>query len=99
MVFKLIGPKLPKRILKEIESHCRIFLWAGQEVPSRKALVSWVGTSKGGRRLECLAVGDLEQHHKVWNLSMKADSMWVKWVHVYYFKRLDCWTEFPPIGI
>lgn len=32
---------LPKKILKEIEMHCRVFLWTGKAQSSRKALVAW----------------------------------------------------------
>lgn len=23
----------------------------------------------------------------LWNLSCKADSLWIKWIHIYYFKN------------
>lgn len=27
----------------------------------------------------------------LWDLAHKADNLWVRWVHVYYFKHRDCW--------
>ncbi|CAK8563733.1 unnamed protein product [Lathyrus sativus] len=31
----------------------------------------------------------------LWNLSGKFDSLWVKWVHTYYFKHCDFMTAIP----
>ncbi len=32
---------LPKKLLKQVETICRIFLWTGKDDPSRKARVAW----------------------------------------------------------
>ncbi|XP_058742682.1 uncharacterized protein LOC131615223 [Vicia villosa] len=32
----------------------------------------------------------------LWNLSMKMDSLWVKWVHAYYVKNATVWTTNVP---
>ena len=32
---------LPKKILKQVQQSCRVFLWTGDTNPSKKALVAW----------------------------------------------------------
>ncbi|XP_021728495.1 uncharacterized protein LOC110695590 [Chenopodium quinoa] len=32
----------------------------------------------------------------LWDIAHKADNLWVKWVHIYYFKHKDCWTTPTP---
>ncbi|XP_021728380.1 uncharacterized protein LOC110695460 [Chenopodium quinoa] len=71
---------LPKKILKEIEARFICLLWTGSSALARKSLVAWNYWKKG-------AVTKL-----LWDVAHKADNLWVKWVHIYYFKHKDCWT-------
>lgn len=32
----------------------------------------------------------------LWNIAEKKDSMWVRWLHVYYFKKKRCWEAATP---
>lgn len=32
---------MPKKVLKEVQKICRVYLWTGRTDNSRKALVSW----------------------------------------------------------
>ncbi|XP_021732722.1 uncharacterized protein LOC110699537 [Chenopodium quinoa] len=88
---------LPKKIIREMESRFRCFLWSGKSNPTKKALVAW--------RFMCLPktcggwnINSLEDWNKVavtkvlWDLASKSDNLWVKWVHIYYFAGKNLWT-------
>lgn len=87
---------LPKKVMKEIETCCRIFLWTGHTSPSRKVLISWTQIClpkvSGGWNVISLSLWNkvaVAQH--LWSLAHKADVLWVKWVHTYYIKRQSLW--------
>ncbi|XP_058766372.1 uncharacterized protein LOC131639971 [Vicia villosa] len=73
---------MPKKVIKIIEVICHSYLWAGTEVITRKSPVSWqklcTPKKKGG-----LNIIDLHEWNKfflaknLWNLSGKADSLWI----------------------
>ncbi|XP_021766230.1 uncharacterized protein LOC110730713 [Chenopodium quinoa] len=88
---------LPKKILKEIEARFRCFLWTGSSAPPRKSLVSWNSVCLpkvcGGWNLLSLPECNKAAITKLlWDIAHKADDLWVKWVHIYYFKYKDSWT-------
>ncbi|XP_060182635.1 uncharacterized protein LOC132612466 [Lycium barbarum] len=75
-----------------IEVVCRSVLWAGNRVISKKALVSWerVCQPKAAGGLNVMnsrlwnEVAILKQ---LWAISLKKDSLWIRWVHYYYIKQ------------
>ncbi|XP_019261681.1 PREDICTED: uncharacterized protein LOC109239557 [Nicotiana attenuata] len=87
---------LPKKIIQQVESICRKFLWTGDTSSSTKALVTWDmlcrPKTKGG-----LNVTDLNTWNRaallkhLWNLGKKKDKLWIKWVHAYYIKGREPW--------
>lgn len=82
---------LPKKIMKLINSHCRIFLWTGKTCPSKRALVSWeklcMPKVAGGKNiLHICNWNKVVVAKQLWALATKADSMWIRWVHAYYIK-------------
>ncbi|XP_021739514.1 uncharacterized protein LOC110705904 [Chenopodium quinoa] len=92
---------LRKKILREMDSRFRFFLWTGKGNPSKKALVSW--------KYLCLpkTCGDwnltsLDDWNKVavtkvlLDIAHKSDNLLVKWVHIYYFKNRDFWSALIP---
>ncbi|XP_021747410.1 uncharacterized protein LOC110713262 [Chenopodium quinoa] len=90
---------LPKKILKELEARFRSFLWTGTSNFSRRALVAWdtvcLPKVSGGWNVLSLPIWNKAGVTKLlWDLSHKADNLWVKWFHIYYFKGRDCW-DFP----
>ncbi|KAL2920834.1 LINE-1 retrotransposable element ORF2 protein [Bienertia sinuspersici] len=94
---------LPKKIVKEIESKFRTFLWTGTNDNSRKAPISWAQVclpkSCGGWNILSLYDWNKAAVSRIlWDLSHKADSMWVRWMHTYYFKqgKLDWWNNLNP---
>nr|XP_016491957.1 PREDICTED: uncharacterized protein LOC107811523 [Nicotiana tabacum] len=88
---------LPKKIVKQIITTCKRFLWTGAKEENR-ALLAWDTLchpkSAGG-----LNFIDIEKWNKaaickqLWNLSKKQeDTLWVIWVHAYYWKGGSIWN-------
>ncbi|XP_021750486.1 uncharacterized protein LOC110716169 [Chenopodium quinoa] len=92
---------LQKKIIREMESRFRCFLWTGKGNPTKKALVAWkfmcLPNSCGGWNLISLEDWNKEAITKVlWDLASKSDTLWVKWVHIYYFAGKTSWTASNP---
>ncbi|XP_030494848.2 uncharacterized protein LOC115710631 [Cannabis sativa] len=85
---------LPKKIVSEIESICRSFLWNGQYTLTGVPAVAWasVGQAKssGGLGFRCISDWNKAALFKyVWAIAKKEDNLWVKWVHNVYIKDED----------
>ncbi|XP_058776449.1 uncharacterized protein LOC131650760 [Vicia villosa] len=81
---------LPKTIIQRIEVICKNFLWSGRAV-GRKALVAWdkicLPTNAGGLNLTYLRAWNKATILKLlWNLYMKSDKLWIRWIGAYYLK-------------
>lgn len=92
---------LPKKIIKEITSICRVFLWTGRVLSSKRALVAWdrVCDSKtaGGWNLLQIEIWNKAAMFKLlWHISSKKDKLWVRWVQTYYVKRQEFWSMQAP---
>ncbi|CAI8592906.1 unnamed protein product [Vicia faba] len=84
---------LPNQVMNHIEAICRSFLWSGSDC-SRKAPIAWETICKpkvaGG-----LNVVKLQQWNQatlgklLWNIHMKADRLWIRWLDTLYFKGCD----------
>ncbi|XP_048498145.1 uncharacterized protein LOC125496667 [Beta vulgaris subsp. vulgaris] len=87
---------LPKKVLREIQSILRSFLWSGTS-DSRKALVAWDDlcykkTSGGLNFKESITWNTAAIGKFFWALAQKQDRLWIKWLHAYYIKRRDVWS-------
>ncbi|CAK8578548.1 unnamed protein product [Lathyrus sativus] len=83
---------LPKYVLKKINTICRTFLWTSGLEPSNRSPVAWKTVCKpvkyGGMNIINLEIWSIVTMLKlIWNICNKADNMWVRWVHTYYFKN------------
>lgn len=83
---------LPKKIIKLVESTCRTFLWTGQSQLSKRALVAWekicMPRSAGGLNvLDIFTWNKVAICKQLWDVAKKKDTMWVKWVYIYYLKH------------
>lgn len=88
---------LPKFVIHKIDVLCRTFVWTGKSEVSRKSPVAGKKTCspihQGG-----LSIINMEAWNSIallkclWNLCMKLDNLWVKWIHVYYLKGVDVQT-------
>ncbi|XP_021845160.2 uncharacterized protein [Spinacia oleracea] len=94
---------LPKRIIKEVEAFCRIFLWTGDTVNSKKALVAWerlyMPRSSGGRNVKNISLWNKVAIGKLlWALAFKKDKLWVQWIDTFYMKGQDPLQFVAPIS-
>src|SRR4051812_42783330 len=85
---------LPKTVLKQIETICRIFVWTGKSEASRKSLVAWHKVcspcKQGGLGLLNLTIWNQVTLLKcLWNICNKSDSLWIRWIHKVYLKGKD----------
>ncbi|XP_058733186.1 uncharacterized protein LOC131604785 [Vicia villosa] len=82
---------IPKGVLHKIDAICRAFIWAGKE-ESKKSPMAWkivcTPVRKGGLNIINLDVWNQIAVLKcLWNISMKRDNLWVRWVHAYFLKK------------
>ncbi|XP_019263543.1 PREDICTED: uncharacterized protein LOC109241273 [Nicotiana attenuata] len=82
---------IPSKVLKTIEAYCRIYVWSGVNVITRRSLVAWdklcTPKSAGGLNLINLKLWNKAVAAKnYWDLANKGDKMWIKWIHEYYIK-------------
>lgn len=91
---------MPKGVIEKINQLARNFLWGGQEDYIKIPYISWEDTCKpkknGGLGLKNLAAWNTACIAKlVWNIAVKKDQLWIKWVHHKYLKNVDWWTYKP----
>ncbi|KAL6555052.1 hypothetical protein OROGR_006310 [Orobanche gracilis] len=81
----------PKKVMKTVNMICRQFLWSG-ELGGRKAPVSWDDVC-GSKAEGGLGLVHLETWNKIcilkmlWAITLKADKLWVQWIHAVYIKN------------
>ncbi|XP_058741730.1 uncharacterized protein LOC131614119 [Vicia villosa] len=93
---------LPKKVIHHIDQLCRIFIWTGKDMPSKKAPVSWKSLcdpmSAGGRNLIFLGNWNKAAISKLlWYVCAKKNKLWIRWIHLYYIKNADPRSYKPPI--
>lgn len=82
---------LPKKVLKQINSVCRSYLWHGEANNNTPGNVGWDKVCRpkkeGGLGIRNLELWNLAAVGKIaWHISTMQDSLWVKWVHGVYTK-------------
>jgi hypothetical protein len=80
---------IPGVVISKITSLCRNFLWTGDVLRSKSALVAWkqvcLPKNKGGLTvLDIKARNDSFFTKQLWNIHLKFDSLWIRWVDHYY---------------
>uniref|UniRef100_A0A803PHP5 Reverse transcriptase domain-containing protein n=1 Tax=Cannabis sativa TaxID=3483 RepID=A0A803PHP5_CANSA len=93
---------LPKKVIKEIESICRSFLWSGRSTMNGPGNIAWEQLCKskkaGGIGFQDIAKWNQAAIAKhVWAIATKKDNLWVKWVHNVYIEDEDWWGYEAPI--
>ena len=95
---------LPKKVMREVKSLCRSFLWTGSSDKSKRSLVAWdtlcLPKVAGGWNIldiECWNQAAIMKFF--WAVALKKDKLWIKWVHAYYIKQQDIWSFFIPTGL
>ncbi|XP_028067833.1 uncharacterized protein LOC114270499 [Camellia sinensis] len=93
---------LPKKIIGDIESLLRSFLWSGVELKKHSAKIAWRyicrGKNEGGLGFKDLATWNKAAIAKhVWYLFSGGDcSMWCQWVKAYLLKGRSFWAVRTP---
>ena len=88
---------IPDIVINKITSLCRNFLWIGDMLRSKSTLVAWkqecLPKDEGG-----LGVHDIKARNDsffskhLWNIHLKADSLWIRWVSHYYISHASIWS-------
>ncbi|GKD41134.1 RNA-directed DNA polymerase, eukaryota, reverse transcriptase zinc-binding domain protein [Tanacetum coccineum] len=92
---------LPKQVIYEIKKILKGFLWCQGELTKGKAKVSWDGVCKpkdqGGLGLKNLGVwNEVLMIKHLWNVAVKKDKLWVKWIYMEKLKGRNVWkAQFP----
>jgi len=76
---------------------CRNFLWIDSTVRNMSVLVAWKNVClpkvKGGLGLyDIKARNNCFLVKQLWNIHLKADSIWIRWVHHFYLQDTSIWT-------
>lgn len=89
---------IPTLIISKITTLCRNFLWTGNTLRNASALVAWKHVyfpkNEGG-----LALLDIKAKNRsflakqLWNIHIKADSLWIKWVDHYSLHHSSIWNS------
>ena len=87
---------IPGVVLSRIISICRSFLWSGC-IGKRTALVAWkqvcLPKSEGGLGLlDLTARSNSVLAGHIWNIHLKADSIWIQWVDHAYLGSSNIWV-------
>jgi hypothetical protein len=88
---------IPEVVSRNIISICRNFLWTGDIHRSTSALVAWkticLPKTEGG-----LGLYDLRARNRsflgkqLWNIHLKTDSVWIRWIHHFYLNSGTIWS-------
>ena len=88
---------IPTVVINKITSLCRNFLWTGNMLRSKSALVAWkqacLPKDEGGLGIyDIKARNDSFFAKHLWNIHLKADSLWIRWVCHYYIGHASIWS-------
>ena len=93
---------LPKKVIREIESILRAFLWSGSELKTHSAKIAWDSVcapkNEGGLGFKSLDIWNRAAIAKhVWFLFSGGEkSMWCQWVKSYLLKGRSLESQNPP---
>ncbi|KAH0639679.1 hypothetical protein KY285_036265 [Solanum tuberosum] len=82
---------LPSKVVQIIKAYCRSYVWEGTNTINKKTLIAWDTVcspkSVGGFNIINLLLWNKAAIAKLyWDLTHKQDSIWIRWIHAYYFK-------------
>jgi hypothetical protein len=88
---------ISRAVIKQITCLCRNFLWTGDTCRSKSALVAWKTVcllkNEGGLGLLDIQVSNncfIAKH--LWNIHLKQDSIWIRWIHHFYLATHSIWN-------
>ncbi|KAL9679552.1 hypothetical protein QQ045_017417 [Rhodiola kirilowii] len=87
----------PKGVIKKITAIWRSFLWSGK-ASGKKNLVAWKEVCKP-KLVGGLGILNLNLFNKarllrqLWDVAQKKDSLWIKWMNIYFFRDFPLWQK------
>jgi hypothetical protein len=89
---------MPSIVVSKITSLCRNFLWSGNPQSNKSALVAWkqvcLPLNEGGLGiLDIAAKNKCFLARQLWNIHLKSDSFWIRWVHQFYLTHGTIWSS------
>jgi hypothetical protein len=88
---------MPCAVIRQITCLCRNFLWTGNTRRNKFALVAWktvcLPKHEGGLGLLDIQVRNncyIAKH--LWNIHLKQDSIWIRWIHHFYLNTHSIWN-------
>ncbi|RAL47356.1 hypothetical protein DM860_013321 [Cuscuta australis] len=95
---------IPGKVMHQIQSICRNFLWGSKAEYSKVPAVGWDDVCRpkkeGGLGIKNLALWNYACNHSLlWDIANKKDVLWVKWIHNKYLKGSSIWDIQPKSGM
>lgn len=92
---------IPQKIISSIIAIYRNYLWDGKEDTDRSPIVAWASIcrnkSNGWLNVRDCKLWNIEALGKyIWQILMKEDNLWVKWIHGIYNRNGNFWSHTPP---
>jgi len=89
---------IPVVVISKITCLCRNFLLTGDVLRSKSTLVAWkqvcLPKDEGGMTvLDIKARNDSFFAKHLWNIHLKSDSLWIRWVEHYYIPHTSIWSS------
>jgi hypothetical protein len=83
-------------VINQIICICRNFLWTGNIAKSKSALLAWkhicLPKNEGDLGLyDIKARNNCFIAKQLWNIHLKTDSIWIRWVHHFYLQDSTIW--------
>ncbi|XP_057251652.1 uncharacterized protein LOC130591764 [Beta vulgaris subsp. vulgaris] len=94
---------LPKSVQEAIIRICRAYLWEAKVYSSKPPPIAWkdvcYAKNTGGLGIrECISWNVAAIGKYVWQITNKADLLWIKWIHSLYIKEATWWEYRAPVN-
>jgi len=88
---------MPENVINQITCMCKNFLWTGNTVRNKFALVTWkhicLPKNEGGLGLyDIKARNNCFIAKQLWSIHLKYDSILIRWVHHFYLQDTTIWV-------
>lgn len=82
---------IPNGVIDKLYAICRSFVWSTKHPPIYWATIC-LSKEEGGYGVRDLhAWNSALLCRALWNIQRKKDSLWVRWIHHHYLRRVDLW--------
>uniref|UniRef100_A0A803PUA5 Reverse transcriptase domain-containing protein n=1 Tax=Cannabis sativa TaxID=3483 RepID=A0A803PUA5_CANSA len=92
---------LPKKVVRQLESICKAFLWKDQACATGRGLIAWESLCQykavgglGFRKIQECNQAAMGKY--ILAIAQKQDSLWLKWINSVYLKDYEWWSYKAP---